>query len=130
MIEAQDGDAACCADVSKLPQARVICEVPATQSGSIHHMDTIALGSAAQQMGAGRATKADVIDHSVGFVLHQRIGMCVEAGESLATVHAKDQASAQAAVQAIQQAICISQERAEPSKLIHAFVDSEHVERL
>ncbi|MEG0900658.1 MAG: thymidine phosphorylase [Clostridia bacterium] len=130
MIEAQGGDAACCSDVSKLAQASTICAAPALQSGYVHHMDTIALGSAAQLMGAGRATKTDVIDHSVGFVLHKRIGMRVEAGEPLATVHAKDQASAEAAILAIQQAICLSPEQVAPSKLIHAFVDSEHVERL
>ena len=70
MIIAQGGDPACCDDVSALPQAAVILEVPALESGYVHHMDTIGLGNTAQAMGAGRRTKEDVIDPSVGFVLH------------------------------------------------------------
>lgn len=130
MIEAQGGDAGCCEDTALLGHANVIMDVPVKKVGYVHHMDTIALGNAAQAMGAGRLKKTDVIDHSVGFVLHKRIGDAVRQGEALATVHAKDEKSAEAAIQAIQSAIVISNEQVAPCKLIHAFVDSEHVERL
>ena len=90
----------------------------------------MALGNAAQAMGAGRKVKTDVIDHSVGFVLHKRIGDAVRAGEPLGTVHAKDEASAQAAIAALQRDVVITGEQVPPCKLIHAFVDSERVERL
>ncbi|MEG0864346.1 MAG: thymidine phosphorylase [Clostridia bacterium] len=130
MITAQGGNASCCEDVSALPQAPVIMAVPAPKSGYIHHMDTIGLGNTAQAMGAGRRLKTDTIDHSVGYVLHKRIGDAVRLGEALATVHAKDEATAQAAIAAIAQDMVITNEQVPPCKLIHAFVDSEHVERL
>lgn len=130
MIAAQGGDPSCCKDVSRLPQARVVKAVPAPSDGYVHHMNTIGLGNAAQAMGAGRRVKEDTIDHSVGFVLHKRIGDAVRAGEPLATVHARDDSGAEAAAEAIRRDICISGERVPPCKLIHAYVDSEHVERL
>lgn len=130
MIIAQGGDPACCDDVTALPQANVELDVPAPRGGFVHHMDTVGLGNTAQAMGAGRKTKADIIDPSVGFVLHRRIGQPVAPGEALATVHARDMESAQVAIAAIQRQIVIGDEAVPPCKLIHAFVDAEHVQRL
>ena len=130
MIIAQGGDPACCDDVTALPQANVVLDVPAPRGGFVHHMDTVGLGNTAQAMGAGRKTKADIIDPSVGFVLHKRIGQPVAPGEALATVHAKDTESAQTAIAAIQRQVVIGDEAVPPCKLIHAFVDAEHVQRL
>lgn len=130
MIAAQGGDASCCDDVTRLPQAKVVAPVPALKNGWIHHMDTVGLGNTAQAMGAGRRTKEDVIDPSVGFVLHKRIGDAIAQGEAIATVYAKDQSSADTAIYAIQQQIAISNEQVPPCKLIHAFVTEEKIERL
>lgn len=130
MIKAQGGDASCCDDVSRLPQAKVILPVSAPKAGWIHHMDTVGLGNTAQAMGAGRRTKEDIIDPSVGFVLHKRIGDPIAQGEKLATVHARDLSSAEAAIAAIQQQVAISDEQVPPCKLIHAFITDEKIERL
>jgi len=130
MIVAQGGNPACCDDVSALPQAAVILPCPALESGYIASMDTVGLGNTAQAMGAGRRTKEDVIDPAVGFVMQVRIGDKVAAGEPLATVHAKNDASAREAIAAIQRCIHMSKEAVPPCKLIHAFVSSESVERL
>jgi len=130
MMIAQGGDPACCDDVTALPQAKVVLDVPSPRGGFVHHMDTVGLGNTAQAMGAGRKTKADIIDPSVGFVLHKRIGQPVAPGEAIATVHAKDMESAQTAIAAIQRQIVIGDEAVPPCKLIHAFVDAEHVQRL
>ncbi len=128
MIAAQGGDPSCCDDVTLLPQAKVIVPVPAIQSGFISSMDTIGLGNTAQAMGAGRRTKDDVIDPSVGFVLHKRIGDAVTAGETLATVYAKDEASAHVAIACIQQQISIVSHTVPACKLIHAYVTSDAIE--
>ena len=130
MIMAQGGDGSCCDDVMKLPQAKIILPVPALQDGYIHHMDTVGLGNTAQAMGAGRRTKEDVIDPSVGFVLHKRIGDPAAKGEAIATVYAKDTSSAETAIAAIQQQVVITGEQVPPCKLIHAFVTDESIERL
>ena len=130
MITAQGGDPACCDDVTRLPQAPVVQDVPAASSGYVHCMDTVALGNAAQAMGAGRRVKTDVIDPSVGFVLHRRIGQWVEAGEAIATVYARDEASAREASTAIRRCIVLGAEKVPPCKLIHAIVTNDEVERL
>jgi len=130
IIQAQGGDAKVCGDVTRLPKARIICDVPAIFSGYVHHMNTAELGYTAQALGAGRKTKADVIDHSVGFVLHKRIGDPIQESETLATVHAGDEESAAIAIQRIQQAIHIGPEQVPPRKLIHAYVTGDHTDWL
>ena len=129
MIRAQGGDPLVCQDVSRLPQAKVVRDVPALTSGWVHHMDTTGLGNTAQGMGAGRRAKGDAIHHEVGFVLHRRIGDEVRAGNILATVYAKDGESARAAIGQIQGDIVIAREKALPSKLLHAVVTADAVER-
>ncbi len=108
----------------------MVQDVPAASSGYVHCMDTVALGNAAQAMGAGRRVKTDVIDPSVGFVLHRRIGQRVEAGEAIATVYARDEASAREASTAIRRCIVLGTEKVPPCKLIHAIVTNDEVERL
>ena len=48
--------------------------------------------------GGGRATKDSTIDYGVGIVLHKKVDEPVAAGESLATIHAADEAAARKAV--------------------------------
>ncbi len=128
LIIAQGGDPACVDDTACLPQARVVRDVPAPAQGYVLRMDTVGLGMTAQAMGAGRRVKTDVIDPSVGFVLHKRIGDLVRRGEPLATVHARDPESAQTAAQAIARLVEISPQQTPPCKLVHAFVDGERTE--
>jgi len=124
MIRAQGGDPSCCDDVSKLPQAKVIVPLTSREGGYIASMDTIRLGNAAQGMGAGRKQKTDVIDFSVGFVMHHRIGDYVAPGDVIATLHAKDAESAAVAGEEILQSLHFSPTPVPSCKLIHAFIDS------
>ena len=98
---AQGGDVEAVRDLSRLPQAPVQLEVPAGQSGYLEHIDALGVGHVCLGLGGGRATKDSAIDLSVGVVLNKKVGDRVEAGESLAVVHAADRAAAQSAAQAL-----------------------------
>lgn len=130
MIEAQQGDPRVCDDVGRLPQARVIRAVPAPAEGFIQSMETTRLGNLAQHIGAGRRVKTDVIDYSVGFVLHRRIGDYVNTGDAMATVYCRNEDDADLAILSIQNAIPILRRKVPPLKLVHAIVEAEQVTRL
>jgi len=130
MIAAQGGDTRVCDDVTLLPQAKVIRDVLAVSDGFIQSMETTRLGTLAQHIGAGRREKTDVIDYSVGFVLHHRIGDFVSAGDPIATVYCKDEDDAELADISIQNAIPILKHRVPPIKLVHAIVEAEQITRL
>jgi pyrimidine-nucleoside phosphorylase len=96
-IRAQGGDPA----EDALPRAPVVLPVPASQDGHIARLGAIRIGTAALELGAGRRTKDDEIDHAVGIVCTRKRGDSVAAGDVLAEIHARDDASAARAAQEV-----------------------------
>ncbi len=129
LIASQGGDPACVDDVRLLPQAPVIRTVRVGQAGYITAMQTTALGLAAQNMGAGRKQKTDVIDPAVGFVLPVRIGQRVEPEDVFFTLHARDEQSADAAEAAIRSAISIGPAPVSTPPLCYALITAKGTKR-
>ena len=96
-IRAQGGDP----DPGALPRAPVVLTVEAPRDGTVTRLGAIAVGVAALHLGAGRRTKEDEIDHAVGVVCQAKRGARVAAGDVLAEVHAKDDASGEEGVRAV-----------------------------
>ena len=88
MVAAQDGNAEDVYDTSRLPEAPVKYELCSPRAGFVSRIDAEAVGLVSMHLGGGRVTKEGEIDLSVGVVLHKKLGDRVEAGESLATIHA------------------------------------------
>ena len=129
MIAAQGGNPAVCDDVTLLPQPAVIRRVAAGCTGYVKDMDTMALGLAAQAMGAGRVRKTDALDYSVGFILPVRIGDRVEKDTELCTLYARNEEEAARAEAAIRGAISFSDAPVERPPLCHAVVTRDGVTR-
>ncbi|MDR0124127.1 MULTISPECIES: pyrimidine-nucleoside phosphorylase [Bacillus] len=87
-LENQGGDSSIVDQPEKLPQAPYQIEVPAKESGVVAEIVADEIGVAAMILGAGRATKEDDIDLSVGIMLNKKVGDRVEKGDSLVTLHA------------------------------------------
>jgi pyrimidine-nucleoside phosphorylase len=96
-IRAQGGDP----DLSRLDTAPVVKEVTAPRGGVVTGLGALAVGIAALELGAGRRTKEDAIDHAVGVLLRAKRDDEVETGDVLAEIHARDDASADRAVDAV-----------------------------
>jgi pyrimidine-nucleoside phosphorylase len=96
-IRAQGGDP----DPAALGRAPVRRPVPAPRDGVVIRLGAHAVGIAALELGAGRRTKDDGVDHAVGVLCFAKRGDTVLAGDDLAEVHARDDASADRAVAAV-----------------------------
>jgi len=96
-LEAQGGTA----DEGALKSAPVVREVTAPRSGVVQRLGAIRIGNAALHLGAGRQAKDDTIDHAVGIMCRRKRGDAAEAGDLLAEVHARDDASADEAVREV-----------------------------
>jgi pyrimidine-nucleoside phosphorylase len=119
LVQAQGGDVSFVDDISRFPRARFIEVVQAPRSGFISQVHARAVGEAAVALGAGRAKKSDPIDHSVGFLIHKKVGDHVERGEPLFTVHANDAARLAEARQAVLQAYAFSDTKVPPLPLFY-----------
>ena len=110
MVAAHGGSANLLDDPRKhLPIAAVSMPVVAQADGVIAACDTRAIGMAVVALGGGRARARDTIDFAVGASGFAALGSPVRAGDTLAVVHARDEAAAQAAVAAMQSAIIIGE---------------------
>ena len=129
MIAAQGGDAGVCDDVTRLPQAKHLVPVPAPHDGYVADMDTTAIGYCAQDLGAGRKQKTDVIDPAVGLVMNVRIGDFVKQGDALATLHLNKPEQAERAIARMQQAVKLTADKPAIPPLVYASVSPEGVAR-
>ena len=86
-VQAQGGDVDFVRHPEKLPQATYVTELQATHNGWIAGVKAMKLGTLAMELGAGRATKEDKIDPSVGLIINKKVGQSVNQGESLVTIH-------------------------------------------
>ncbi len=111
LVKAQGGDPAAVYNTDLLPKAGCILEVPAPQSGYVRRLAANEIGRICLHLGGGRETLESVIDPAVGLVLQKKVGDRVEAGESLAQIHAADRASGERAVEAYLRACEISAEK-------------------
>ncbi|WP_301421136.1 pyrimidine-nucleoside phosphorylase [Mammaliicoccus lentus] len=119
-LENQGGDGSVVDDVSKLPQAQHTFEVKAKKSGYVSNIVADEIGVASMLLGAGRATKDDIIDLAVGLVLNKKVGDKVEEGESLVTIYA-NQEDIKDVEEKILNNIDISDEQVKPT-LIHKVI--------
>ncbi len=90
LVAAQGGDVGAVDNPERLPTATLIEVVPSPRTGVLRQVDAREIGLSAVDLGAGRATKADAIDHAVGLVIHHKVGDRVKKGAPLFTVHAND----------------------------------------
>jgi len=117
-ILAQGGDP----DLSMLPTAPLVREVLAPRDGAVTRLGALAVGIASLELGAGRRTKEDEIDHAVGVVCRAKRGDTVGTGDVLAEVHARDEESAARAVEAVAAAYEIGDEAPREHGILLAVV--------
>lgn len=104
-----------------LPQASVIVEITAKESGYVKELHALQLGTLAMKLGAGRRTKEDAIDHAVGIVLNKKDGDKVQMGDVLAYVHTNTPLE-QAWIDDFYATYSICQEPVEKQPLIYKIV--------
>ena len=86
-IRNQGGDVSVIEHPDSLENAKYKIDYTAKKDGFISEMVANEIGVASMMLGAGRQTKEDDIDLSVGIVLNKKVGDKVNAGESILTIH-------------------------------------------
>ena len=119
LVAAQGGDVSYVDDPSKFPPSNCIEEVKTSESGYIAQIHARLIGEASVILGAGRAMKEDIIDHSVGIVVHQKVGGFVNKGDVIYTLHARNQTQVEEAKNYLLNALVIQNIRVQPLPLFY-----------
>lgn len=129
LVEAQGGDPRVTEEPARLPAAPVQRPVAAPNSGVVARADALEIALVGKSLGAGRDRKDAPIDLAVGVVLTKKVGDRVEAGESLAVIHARTEAAADSVANRLAAAFSITQ-NAVPRSLLLRRVTASGIERL
>lgn len=79
-VKAQGGN------INDIPSAKHQKQIISKEEGYISHIDALEIGKLSRKLGAGRLSKDDNIDLSVGIVLNHKVGDHINKGDVLATI--------------------------------------------
>ena len=105
-----------------LPEAPVIREITATQTGFVSAINGEALGLAVVDLGGGRQVESDLVDPAVGLSDVATLGAKIEKGQPLARVHAAREGQADRAASAVRQAVALSDTPPVKQTLVHEVI--------
>jgi len=105
-----------------LPEATVVREVTAQESGVVTAINGEALGLAVVGLGGGRMVESDKIDMGVGLSDVVRLGTRISKGQPLAVVHAARPAQADRAAAAVRAAITLGESAVAAPALIGEYL--------
>ncbi len=108
--------------MDKLCAVKRLVPITSDQAGYIVGMQAELIGRAAQVLGAGRATKEDVIDPAVGLIMHKRVGDKVEKGEAFCTLYVNDEKNLDDAIATMREAITIGAKPDHVAPMVYAVV--------
>lgn len=129
MIELQGGDPSYITveGMKKLTKTRSVIDLTCKEEGYVYSLQAEKIGTAAQMLGAGRATKEDVIDPSVGIVMKVRRGNYCKAGDVLATLYVNDEGHLEDAMHLLEEAIVIKTEKPEDRPMVFGVVTEKDI---
>lgn len=123
LVQAQGGDVSMVDHPEKLPRAKLIEEVYASQEGYLSAINAREVGETSVDLGAGRVKKGDPIDHAVGIVIHHKVGDFVRKGDLLFTIHANDDSKLREAKERLLAAHSWSTTAVQPLPLFYGVVE-------
>lgn len=122
-IEKSGGNGQVVHDYSLLKSAKNEMELLAEQDGCINAFKTDDIGLAAMLIGAGRKTKEDIIDHSVGLKIIKKQGDMVKKGDCLVKIFYNSNENLDSCIETLKNSISISTQQTSSSPLIIDHID-------
>lgn len=129
MISLQGGDASYLTveNMKKLVAVKQLIDVTSKTDGYVTSMNALQIGNAAQMLGAGRATKTDIIDPAVGMVMKVRCGDKVSKGDVLCTLYVNDDKNVKEVERMMHEAITISDTLGEINPMIYGVITEKDI---
>ena len=118
MVKAQGGDIQFINNPNKIydyytyKMHNIFCN--AQKTGYIQSMDTYTLGTVSVMLGAGRATKDDIVNPLAGIIFNSKIGDKVSKGDTIATLYTSQNNISKEVEQMVSKAITIGTSKVEP----------------
>jgi len=127
IAEAQGSKADVVENYTEFWQPRHRHEIHAEQDGFVAQVHAREVGFALVDLGAGRRTAEDPVDHDAGVIFDKQAGDTVRRGERLATVYWSNGSTSASGLQRLARAFVISATAPPPRPLMRFFCDEHGV---
>ncbi|WP_455542468.1 pyrimidine-nucleoside phosphorylase [Intestinibacter sp.] len=117
MVKAQGGNVDMIENPELLPQSKFKTEIKSKECGNVKLLHSEKLGVLAMQLGAGRATKEEDVNHAVGIELACKRGDKVSEGETICIVYHDEELKSQW-IDELYDAFELTDEDVEPQAII------------
>ncbi len=104
-------------------KTKYVEEIRAEESGYLEIVETYKIGVSASILGAGRATKEDMIDHKVGLYMLKKHGEKVQKDDVIFEVHGNDTDKMNQSISILKESFRISSEKPVDLKLVYEVID-------
>lgn len=121
LIKYQGGDISYLEDYSKFEKSKYQKEIYSSKEGYVEKISALEIGECAMHLGAGRATKDDVIDMASGIVLNKKVGDFVKKGELLLTCYTNKE-NVEEIYKDLENSYIIVQNKVPNHKIIHEII--------
>lgn len=121
LIKYQGGDISYLEDYSKFEKSKYQKEIYSSKEGYVEKISALEIGECAMHLGAGRATKDDVIDMASGIVLNKKVGDFVKNGELLLTCYTNKE-NVEEIYKDLENSYIIVQNKVPNHKIIHEII--------
>ena len=118
IVELQGGDVNYINNPDKYPKSKVTKKIRLKKAGFLKEINTYQIGMASLELGAGRKTKEDVIDHKAGIIFYKKIGNYIKTGEVICELYSDSRTKINFAEQIIIDSIKFSTTKPSLPKLI------------
>lgn len=121
-IKEQGGDISSIENEKVFSDAKFIEPVISKEEGYVYKMNAEKIGIVAMELGAGRATKDDIIDLSVGILLNKKVGDFIAKDCVLAYIHGNDEEKVKNAKSELLKNIIITKAEPKRNPLIYEII--------
>ena len=121
-ISYQGGDISYLDDLNKFDKAKYEYKIYAQNEGYVKSIVALDLGVAAMKLGAGRATKDDIIDYTAGLILNKKVGDKVNKGELLITAYTNKE-NVNDVLKEIEDSFVISKEFIKKENIVRDYIE-------
>ena len=104
------------------PRSKFIKKVRAIKKGYIREMNTYQIGMASLELGAGRRTKDDSIDHKAGIIFHKKTGDYLVKNDVICELFSDSQSKIKSAGQMILKSIKFSNSQPKKRRLVKKII--------
>ena len=125
LIKAQNGNPDVIDNYDKFELPKYKVEVKADKNGFVHSIDAYKIAYGCKILGAGRETKADPIDYSVGIFLNKKSGEGVNIGDVLYTIYSNDAEKTHTAQDYCNDAFVINEDKPAQTDMIYKIIRAE-----